>query len=97
MANMNETAKVQPHETLNKIQENIDSKIKFTKPTLTMGWCIECHSQSGIDIEGGENKYYTEIHDRLKKHGYSLLNSYKDDGKVTVKELGGWECSKCHY
>ena len=97
MANMNETAKVQPHETLNKIQENIDSKIKFTKPTLTMGWCIECHSQSGIDIEGGDNKYYTEIHDRLKKNGYSLLNSYKDDGKVTVKELGGWECSKCHY
>ena len=97
MAKMNETAKVQPHEALNKIQENIDSKIKFTKPTLTMGWCIECHEQSSVNIAGGENAYYTEIHSRLKKHGYSLLNSYNDDGKVTVKELGGWECSKCHY
>jgi len=97
MTKMNETAKVQPHEALNKIQENIESKIKFTKPTLTMGWCIECHSQSKVKIDDGSNKYYTEIHNRLKKNGYGLLNKYNDDGKVTVKELGGWECSKCHY
>ena len=97
MAKMKETAKVQPHGELNKIQENIDSKIEFTKPTLTMGWCIECHGQSGVDIAGSDNAYYDEIHNRLKKNDYSLLNSYNDDGKVTVKELGGWECSKCHY
>ena len=97
MAKMNKTAKVQPHEALNKIPENIESKIQFTKPTLTMGWCIECHSQSKVKIADGTNKYYTEIHNRLKKNNYGLLNKYNDDGKVTVKELGGWECSKCHY
>ena len=97
MTKMKETAKVQPHGELNKIQENIDSQTEFTKPTLTTGWCIECHNQSGVKIAGTDNAYYTEIHNRLKKNDYSLLNSYNDDGKVTVKELGGWECSKCHY
>jgi hypothetical protein len=27
----------------------------------------------------------------------TLYKKYLDDGKVTVKELGGWECAKCHY
>ena len=24
-------------------------------------------------------------------------NKIFEDDKVTVKELGGWECAKCHY
>jgi mono/diheme cytochrome c family protein len=97
MAKLEETAKVQPHEALNLIQENIDAQVKFTKPTLTMGWCIECHGQYSVNITDGKSGYYEEIHNRLKNNNYSLLNKYTDDGKVTVKELGGWECSKCHY
>ena len=97
MAKLKETAKVQPHQELNKIAENIESKIEFDRATLTMGWCIQCHDQSGISLTDGKNQYYTEIHDRLKKNDYDLLNSYNEDGRVSVKELGGWECSKCHY
>jgi len=26
-----------------------------------------------------------------------LYGKYLEDGKVTVNELGGWECAKCHY
>jgi len=45
--------------------------------------------------------YYEEIHNRLKKKP-SLFNAiYEEDSdgeiKVTPKELGGWECAKCHY
>ena len=97
MAKLKETAKVQPREALNKIQENIDSKIEFDRATMTMGWCIQCNEQSGVSIADGKNNYYTEIHDRLKKNDYDLLNEYNEDGRVYVKELGGWECSKCHY
>ena len=64
---------------------------------MTMGWCIQCHDQSGINITDGKNDYYTEIHDRLKKNDINLLNSYNEDGRVSVAELGGWECAKCHY
>ena len=26
-----------------------------------------------------------------------LYEKYLEDGKVSVSELGGWECAKCHY
>jgi mono/diheme cytochrome c family protein len=86
--------RVMPIEELNALEEN---KIKFTRPTLTMGWCIECHGEKEIDIKSAEKgTYYNEIHKRLltDKETYQ---KYKEDGKVTVAELGGWECAKCHY
>lgn len=54
---------------------------------LTMGWCIDCHRQTNVKMEG--NAYYDKIHAELsKKYG-------KD--KLTVKDMGGLECGKCHY
>lgn len=96
MTKQEELAKVQPVSELNKIEGNI----QLTKPTLTMGWCIECHgekeiSQGSIDSKGGG--YYAEIHKRLLNNDRKLYSQYLEDGKVTVKELGGWECAKCHY
>jgi len=87
-------ARVMTIEDLNAIDDN---EIKFTRPTLTMGWCLECHGQKEIDIQSdGVSDYYKEIHDRLKgdKKTYS---KYLEDDKITVAELGGWECAKCHY
>jgi len=92
MTTMKETAKVQPVEELNKIEGNI----KLTKPTLTMGWCIECHGIKEVAIGNGKNAYYDEIHRRLKQDK-PLYRKYLKDGKITVNELGGWECAKCHY
>ncbi|MBK7084552.1 MAG: hypothetical protein IPH53_07745 [Flavobacteriales bacterium] len=45
------------------------------------------------------NGYYDEIHRRLKETpmGNKELQQYLEDEKITVKELGGWECAKCHY
>ena len=40
--------------------------------------------------------YYEEIHNRLKLRA-DVNNKIFEDDKVTVKELGGWECAKCHY
>lgn len=96
MTKMVETAKVQPVSELNKVEGNV----QLTKPTLTMGWCIECHGEKEIStgsIESKGNGYYNEIHKRLLNNDKALYRDYLEDGKVTVKELGGWECSKCHY
>jgi hypothetical protein len=68
--------------------------IQLTKPLLTMGWCIECHNKKEIDLTS--SGYYEEIHNRLKLRADVNNNIFEDD-KVTVKELGGWECAKCHY
>lgn len=93
MTQMNETAMVQPVEELNKIEGNI----KLTRKTLTMGWCIECHSKKDVAIGNGKNAYYDEIHRRLKKDPKLYAQYLNNDGKITVNELGGWECAKCHY
>ena len=65
--------------------EEMDELYQFSP--LTMGWCINCHKETQIDLKG--NEYYTKIHEELsKKYGVE---------KVTVAQLGGLECGKCHY
>ena len=54
---------------------------------LTMGWCIDCHKEKEVSVEG--NDYYTKIHAELKKK-YGVDN-------FTVAQMGGLECGKCHY
>lgn len=96
MTKQNETVRVQPVAELNKIEGNV----ALTKPTLTMGWCIECHDQKEISsgpLNTKNSGYYDEIHKRLLNGDRKLYDKYLEDGKVTVKELGGWECAKCHY
>jgi len=54
---------------------------------LTMGWCIECHKTTDLKVES--NDYYAKIHEELsKKYGVE---------KITVAQMGGRECGKCHY
>ena len=54
---------------------------------LTMGWCIECHRETEVKMEG--NEYYTTMHEKMKK-------KYAGQ-KITVEKIGGLECGKCHY
>ncbi len=54
---------------------------------LTMGWCIDCHKETEVNLKG--NAYYAKIHKQLaEKYGID---------KVTIAQLGGKECGKCHY
>ena len=54
---------------------------------LTMGWCINCHRETNVKMEG--NAYYDKIHKELsKKYGVD---------KLTAAQMGGLECGKCHY
>ena len=54
---------------------------------LTMGWCIDCHRETNVNLKG--NEYYEKIHKELaEKYGVE---------EVTIAQLGGLECGKCHY
>ncbi len=59
---------------------------------LTMKWCIECHQETAVTTEG--NGYYDEMHNRMTPEFKEKVLS---DGVLTVDEIGGWECAKCHY
>lgn len=88
--------KLECQECHGPIDEQMDVAEQWSP--LTMGWCIQCHSEKEVKREG--NGYYDEIMTRLNEEqvlGHRELKEYLEDGKITVKELGGWECSKCHY
>ena len=75
--------------------EKMDEIIQI--PDLSMGWCIECHDKKQIEVgPTAANPYYQEIHNRLTLRP-DVYKKIKEDGEITVKELGGWECAKCHY
>ena len=64
-----------------------EMEIMYQYSPLTMGWCIECHRETQVVTQG--NEYYEKIHEQLKvKYGVDEL---------TIAQLGGLECGKCHY
>ncbi|MCG1034813.1 c-type cytochrome [Polaribacter sargassicola] len=65
--------------------EEMDELYQYSP--LTMGWCIDCHKETKVNLKG--NEYYAKIHEDLAK-------KYNVD-QVTIAQLGGKECGKCHY
>lgn len=64
-----------------------EMEIMYQHSPLTMGWCINCHRETNIKVEG--NAYYEKIHEELSKK--------YDVEELTAAEMGGLECGKCHY
>lgn len=65
--------------------ETMDELYQYSP--LTMGWCIDCHKETKVDLKG--NAYYEKIHKQLAEK-YNVE-------QVTIAQLGGKECGKCHY
>lgn len=64
-----------------------EMEIMYQHSSLTMGWCINCHRETNVNVK--DNEYYTKIHEELsKKYGVE---------KLTAAQMGGLECGKCHY
>lgn len=55
---------------------------------LSMGWCIECHRTQEVQFS---NEFYAN-YKKLREE----LNSGKRS-KITVDNIGGNDCQKCHY
>jgi hypothetical protein len=57
---------------------------------LSMGWCLDCHRTRSVDFLG--NDYYgmtfKDFHDKIKSG---------EMDSVTVADIGGEDCMKCHY
>lgn len=55
---------------------------------LTMGWCIDCHRKTDVNQKG--NAYYDKL---VEYHN----NNKGGKTPMKVEDIGGLECSKCHY
>ncbi len=56
------------------------------RSSLTMGWCIDCHRKTEVNTK--DNQYYDKL---VQLHGSESKEALK------VADIGGLECSKCHY
>lgn len=65
--------------------EEMDKVYQYSE--LTMGWCIDCHRKTEVNAKG--NAYYDEL--------LNLHEEKKEGEPMTVEDIGGLECSKCHY
>lgn len=63
--------------------------VVYQYSTLGMGWCISCHRETEVKFK--DNAYY----DQYKRYHDELKNGKRE--KVTVEDIGGLECQKCHY
>ena len=64
--------------------EEMDVVYQYSE--LTMGWCINCHRESEVNSKG--NDYYNKLVE---------LHNSSSKKPMTVEDIGGLECSKCHY
>ena len=56
---------------------------------LSMGWCVNCHRNKDVAFaDNGYYKTYVQYHEELKSGKRK---------RVTVNDIGGTECQKCHY
>jgi cytochrome c2 len=61
---------------------------------LSMGWCVNCHRETKVNFnytDSTGNQFYS-IYEKF----HNDIRNHKMDS-VTVKDIGGLECQKCHY
>jgi len=61
---------------------------------LSMGWCVNCHRETKVNFnytDSTGNKFYS-IYEKFHQ---DIVSGKMDS--VTVKDIGGLECQKCHY
>lgn len=61
--------------------------VVYQYANLTMGWCINCHRETQVNAKG--NAYYDKL--------VELHQAANPNEPMTVDNIGGLECSKCHY
>lgn len=70
--------------------QNMGEVKQFTD--LSMGWCVNCHRETKVQFK--ENGFYSIY----EKYHADLQSGKMDSTKgVTVENIGGTECQKCHY
>ncbi len=83
------------HVTVGKVEcQNCHGKVEEMEVVgqyspLSMGWCINCHRQT--EVQFTDNDYYQSY----EQYHQELKDGVRE--KVTVEDIGGLECQKCHY
>ncbi len=67
-----------------------EMEVVYQYSPLSMGWCINCHRET--KVVGFEDNEYYQAYERYHEE---IQNGERDG--VTVEDLGGLNCQRCHY
>lgn len=62
---------------------------------LSMGWCVNCHRESKVDFVDSAGTSGNKFYSIYEKYHNEIKSKQRDS--VTVNDIGGLECQKCHY
>jgi hypothetical protein len=62
---------------------------------LSMGWCINCHRTTKVDFPDSTGSNGNKFYSIYTHYQEDLKNHTKDS--ITVMDIGGTDCQKCHY
>ena len=65
-----------------------EMELVYQYSPLSMGWCVNCHRETEVQFDNEYYKAYEKYHEEMK------------DGErksVTVEDIGGLNCQRCHY
>ncbi|MBC6996550.1 c-type cytochrome [Neolewinella lacunae] len=66
-----------------------EMELVYQYSPLSMGWCVNCHRQT--EVQFNDNEYYQayqRYHEEMKSGERTA---------VTVEDIGGLSCQRCHY
>lgn len=72
---------------------NMDEVYQFAD--LSMGWCVNCHRESKVDFIDSTGTKGNKFYSIYQKYHNEIKAGTRDS--VTVSDIGGIECQKCHY
>ncbi|MGB3800754.1 MAG: c-type cytochrome [Lewinella sp.] len=66
-----------------------EMEVVYQYSPLSMGWCINCHRETEVQFQ--DNEYYNSY----QRYHEEIQEGTRD--AVTVEDVGGLNCQRCHY
>jgi hypothetical protein len=73
--------------------QNMDVVNQFSD--LSMGWCVNCHRETKVNFVDSSGTKGNQFYSIYEKYHDEIKSGKRDS--VTVSDIGGIECQKCHY
>ncbi|RYF45310.1 MAG: cytochrome C, partial [Chitinophagaceae bacterium] len=67
----------------------------FQASELSMGWCVNCHRETHVNFVDSSGNNGNKFYSIYEKYHNEIKNGTRDS--ITVKDIGGLDCQKCHY